>query len=342
MATIMPFGWALQNRKIFINPLSTKECGGMHKARLLIGEGNFSYALALIKKHDERAKHSLENSLGRAITATELDIRIHCKMCEFLKESYDCSYQHYLGESYEVIPIYQPGELPQEIYTCDQCTPIIEERENNIKELLRRKVTILFGIDATKIHEEFKDRHFTRIHWNCPHDGNKYQEQTLPELVANFFISCSKIQKEKDRIHVTLAQPLGRKVGGWKILGGREYYQGYVYNIVQAAFQVGYTLIKKNRFNNRYRSYKHMQTRDSGSLDKKMNEFVFQKVSDKQRFQAHMAFVMTREPMAFVMKLQEFSPKVFFVQNDIFHGQNRMYLSCESDNDSSDYEEDLD
>lgn len=37
-------------------------CSGKHRLRLLIGEGNFSFALALIHKHDTKNTHNAQHS----------------------------------------------------------------------------------------------------------------------------------------------------------------------------------------------------------------------------------------------------------------------------------------
>ncbi|HVX00251.1 MAG TPA: Rossmann-like fold-containing protein, partial [Candidatus Babeliaceae bacterium] len=50
-------------------PSSSIACSRKHKSRLILGEGNFTYVEALLKKH--KAKHP---NLGEAITATEYDL----------------------------------------------------------------------------------------------------------------------------------------------------------------------------------------------------------------------------------------------------------------------------
>jgi len=53
-------------------------CSGIHKQRLFVGEGNFSYTEAIINKHDAIHKHPPEASLAHAITASDLTQKNSC------------------------------------------------------------------------------------------------------------------------------------------------------------------------------------------------------------------------------------------------------------------------
>ena len=303
------------NEQAFSDNHLTKKCSGRHKTRLLIGEGNFSYAWALINKHDSKAKHSFETSLGHAVIATELQEKISCVVCERLHFSLS------LNENSE--------NSEQQDLPCDECAKAMEERTERIKELRERGVKILFGIDGTNIHETFKGERISRIHWNCPHDGSNFHNQTLPPIIKKFFVSCAKIQQLNDRVHMALVE--------------QPFYQGYVYNIFPAVLQAGYVLIKKRRFDvSRYKEYKHMRTkRSSAGVDKKMYEFIFQKVDinlrqickETKNKNGKVCFKKLNE------KLVGFSPKKYTIEETEFYQKAKTYFSCKSDSDSSDCEE---
>lgn len=150
--------------------------------------------------------------------------------------------------------------------------PIQSEREAILEH---HHVTVEFGFDGTKIHENplTRGKIFERIHWNCPHDGSSYKAQTLPAIIKEFFSSAKQVQLDGHRIHITLAQP----IEGWD---KSSFYQGVVYNICDAAQSNAYTLYAKRPFgNDRYPGYSHEQTnRPTSALGaSRLREFVFMK-----------------------------------------------------------------
>jgi Domain of unknown function (DUF2431) len=299
---------------------TSQSCSGNHKTRLLIGEGNFSFALNLINKHDIKAGHTVEKSLGRSIIATELK-KNHCSDCDTLKMLADLKIS-----STETDKSKQP-------IRCDKCT-LTEER---ISALIAKGAVVKLGVDGTKIHEveEFQHRTFSRIHWNCPHDGSNFHDQTLPGIVESFFQSCAKVQKCEDRVHITLAQPAGKKA----------FYQGYIYNIARATSLAGYKILKKRKFDSsRYPEYQHVQTIKNGKAlvtDQGMREFVFQKVDTESFENASNASRNAKKRIPIIIltkKVTGYSEKKCTVQRQSFYRSPRTVFDCSSDEDSSDYE----
>lgn len=233
-------------------------CSGIHKKRLFIGEAEFKGVLSLLNKHKD--KHP---NLGKSIIATEL--------ATFGRKSNYCSkckHAYKMLSKEEKITIalknlfLEGTDQQEQIFCSDRC-----ERIQKLKDL---GVTVILGFDGTKIHKCIK-KTIPRIHWNCPHDRSNYKDQTLPILLKKFFASASKVQAKKDRIYVTLAQPTTP-------FDKRDFYQGVVYNIREAATSVGYQLYAKRPFSsNRYPGYQHEQTGGGGAAPSasELREFVF-------------------------------------------------------------------
>ncbi|WP_075883930.1 class I SAM-dependent methyltransferase [Candidatus Protochlamydia sp. W-9] len=293
-------------------------CSGNHKKRLLIGEGNFSFALALINKHDKKNIHSPEKSLAHSITATELNDKIHCSDCKSVRIFSDET---------------------EETYTCENCKITLER----IEELKNKGVRVELGINGTKIHEieEFKNTRFRRIHWNCPHDGKSYKNQTLPPIIQKFFKSCAKVQKTGDRVHITLAQPTEKA----------RFYQVCIYDITYAASSASYVILKKRKFDKeRYPEYEHVMTGTNETAivtEQGLREFVFKKVS-QESFREAIKQVKVKYKKNYSDKFTEQlivmnSEKQCQVASaDFFIGNKevcRDYFCCSTDEDSSDYDD---
>ncbi|MBS0615869.1 MAG: DUF2431 domain-containing protein [Verrucomicrobia bacterium] len=308
---------------------ATFTCSGAHKSRLFIGDGNFSYTEAFIQKHDTKVGHNQQNSLAHSITSTELVAKIHCTMCDLFSDLEDLNISS-TDKSSE--------KNPKPSSSCNDCSEIIKR----IEDLKKMGVTVVLGVDATTISndERFKTLKFSRIHWNCPHDGSEFKAQTLPPIIEKFFLECSKIQDPKGRIHMTLAQPNGKK----------SFYQGYVYDITRGARKAGYTLIKKRKFEmTRYPGYQHTQTKcksKASVTDEGLREFVFEK-ADPNTFQkiSETATEKTKEGKLVVKikdrleGLTKLSEKKCVINSDSFYDQHRFYYLCSSDEDSSDCDE---
>ncbi|MGK5594149.1 MAG: Rossmann-like fold-containing protein [Parachlamydiaceae bacterium] len=305
-------------------------CSGNHKMRLFIGEGNFTYTEAFIEKHNRKYQHGNDSKpLANSIIATELASRIHC--------SASCKIVVAMQPS-------QPGSsgsrlTPAETRTCPDCINI----KKRIDTLEGKGVTIILKVNATSLstHEAFKGKKIPRIHWNCPHNGSNYNDQTLPEIISNFFKQCEEMQDSRHRVHITLAQPDGKKA----------FYQGYVYDITKAAREAGYSLMKKRKFGqNRYPGYQHTQTksREKATItDQGMREFVFEKVDREQFEKVREEAKDIKKPERVLTKklltgLQERSKKKCTIEIGSYNHKNtsqwasRYHYECSTDDDSSD------
>ncbi len=306
-------------------------CSGMHKRRLLIGEGNFSFAWALIHKHDRKFGHSLGQSLAGSIIATDLNTEIYC---------FDCSLSTLFADMNFSMMGCDQMSLQNH---CTECL-ITSHRIDKIRE---KGAIVSLGIDGKKLHEIEEFRGIERIHWNCPHDRSDFRNQTLPPIIADFFKSCAKVQDSGSRVHITLVQPIEHF----------DFYQGYIYDIVKAASLAGYVLLKKRLFNeDRYPGYEHVITgtnRPAPVTRKGMREFVFKK-TDQETFAEASKFVLKQygetslTPLSgehLIGKLaqqlidHEVPRKCCEILTKEFQGQYRNYFLCSSDEDSSDCDE---
>ncbi len=304
-----------------LKTVSLNQCSGQHKPRLLIGEGNFSFALALINKHDSLTSHNPDKSLAHSIVATELKEEIHCSDCDLMD----------LFSDLEVSPT--QNDAPEKPELCNKCI----ETTLRIDELEKKGVKVKLGIDGRKLHkiEEFKQKKFKRIHWNCPHDGEDIKNQTLPPIILAFFKSCRKMQEPNDRVHITLAQPPGKK----------GFYQGYVYGIAHAATLSGYVLVKKRKFDqDRYPGYEHVMTgtnKTATVTEEGSREFVFKKI-DRESFKNARKAVEKKfkklllKPL--IKQMMQFSENKFSCIYKASYQTPGHYFVCSSDEDSSDYE----
>ena len=294
----------------------------------MIGEGNFSFALALINKHDNKASHSSENSLAHSIIATELKKEIRCE---------ECTLQQFQGMTIESLLSGLNNEPRPEI-KCEKCS-LTDAR---IISLHEKGALVVLGVDGTQIKEthQLQGKMFQRIHWNIPHDGGSVTNMTMPPVIMKFFASCSKVQNTGDRIHVTIPCPLS-----WQKL----FYQGYLYDLVRAASTSGYQIIKKRKFElTRYPGYSHVRTNLNKSADvvsEGAREFVFQKMDPIQFREVCSKFRdSTVDLKTFATELTKLSPKTCVIVVKEFWKQSpdkavtTCCFECSSDEDSSDYE----
>ncbi|MBN1684118.1 MAG: DUF2431 domain-containing protein [Gammaproteobacteria bacterium] len=237
------------------------------RTRLFIGEADFSFSQAFIKKHPE---------LSRSVIATEL-------------------------RSKESLRIDYP-----------------ETFETHRKYLKKQGVKILYEIDGTKLHENerWSGQRISRIHFNFPHDGSPFKARTLPLLIKRFFRSASMLQGLEDRIYIALPQPptTGK--------GNRYFYQGYVYDIYDAAAKSGYRCIKKRKFQSgeekRYPGYFHRKTKKESSAEivEESREYIFEKTG-----------------LSYRQISGSFPPKPF----KVYGRQTKCLTEIETDPESSDY-----
>jgi hypothetical protein len=187
--------------------------------------------------------------------------------------------------------------------------------EKRLQKLIGLGAHLYTNVDARKIEKLFKGKRFKRIHWNIPHDGSDFKAQTLPPIISDFFQSCAKVQKDGDRVHISLPQPRKKR-------GGYDFYQGYIYNLVKASEDAGYKLIRKRKFNaERYPGYEHTRTNAAGSsapvVDEFAREFVFRKIENQE--------------------LQDGPQKNYEIKSETYYNQRRRYFECSTDDDSSGY-----
>lgn len=219
-------------------------CSGQHHSRLILGEASFKYTDALITKHQYR-----HPNLANSIVSSELQT--------FDRSSESCSNCDSMRTDLSDTTLF--------------CSHLCER----IQKLQDQGVTIILGLDATKIHESqhpaIQGRRFSRIHWNCPHNRSNFFAQTLPKLISDFMASASCMQFPGDRIHITLVQPPGMEF----------FYQGVIYNIRAAATANYYSLYAKRPFGSqRYPGYEHEMTGLNQQAESAafLREFVFVKL----------------------------------------------------------------
>ncbi len=214
----------------------------------------------------------------------------------------------------------------------------LQSHQATINYLRKKGVEIsIASVDATKIDQIFKERHFERIHWNCPFIGNQHeQRRQLREVVLpQFFKSASCLQKPLDRIHVTLRQQQDYYA---KRRVPFRYENQANHGIVKAATGAGYRLIKKRHFDTR---------RYPGYIDEafvcEKREFVFEKVEpilfeEMIRLSKRAHSYVDHDQLSLAKRLRDSGKKAYEVK--VIGGCffNNFYYECKTDDESSDYE----
>lgn len=129
-------------------------------------------------------------------------------------------------------------------------------------------------VDATKIHEKYKGRKFSRIHFNFPHDGKKYDGKSLPKIISEFFESAAQLQDIGDCIYMAIPQHNSEAYN--------QFRQGYYYKLYGACTGAGYECYEKRFFGKgRYSGYQHRQTNanQSAPVAEESREYVFKKIA---------------------------------------------------------------
>ncbi|KAM9968881.1 hypothetical protein ACTFIW_000284 [Dictyostelium discoideum] len=233
-----------------------------HHKILFVGEGNFSLSTSLLKKHNQKF-HTNDNQFLK-ITASDLYV------CETVfNEFKDC--EAVLKETgVQTYICKQKSCGITEDKKCENCLLTIE----NINFLINSQCKVIFGLDARKIHES--NEKYSKIYWSMPHDRTEFSTPSLPNLISNFCLSCSEVQKMGDKVHLIISQNSKHKINTYHT----EFQQGKVYNIIESPFIAGYTLEKRLYFDDqRYDGYIHQQTEGTDQVEngKHRMEFVFKK-----------------------------------------------------------------
>jgi hypothetical protein len=199
------------------------------------------------------------------------------------------------------------------------------ETMKRVSFLIQKGVKVFFGIDGQDLHNSFKGKKFPRIHWNCPF-GDRYSQPkaVFMKVIPNFFISCSKLQVEGDRIHITLMQEeCGESWKNWKERQEEN-------PIVLGSARAGYCLIRKRVFNStRYPGYVHTKTNSPKEHPNngKKREFVFEKTG-----------IIPPLNVEGVQALQNPQQKKYEIKTDKKEDPKLgdYYFECSTDEDSSD------
>lgn len=200
--------------------------------------------------------------------------------------------------------------------------PIDDDTLSRVQSLHERGVQISFGVDGTRIHEQFADRHFQRIHWNHPFGATPNKREEFEWVIPAFFKASNQIQDIGDRVHVTLDQKLN-------ISRQKEN------PIVLGATEAGYRLIKKRNFGiTRYPGYQHNKTGTAESFltGDDSREFVFEKTGS-------IPTDGTLQERALALK--DLEKKEYRIETWQGTDTEIPYFSCSTDADSSDYETQL-
>lgn len=234
---------------------TTKPTLKAYKQRLFVGEADFSFANAYLKKKLAQNK----THIGHAITATEY----------MSEEKALAAFGNKINERIDAL------------------------KSNDVTVRFQIDATQLHEQFPNKrfhrIHFNFPH------HGGDFNDKNQDGERILPNMLRNFFSSAKFIQRQEDRVHVALPKIVkpktlaaGKQIS---ISDYQEFYDAYNYSIFEAAALSGYKPIFKHWFCGkradgridieRYPEYKHSETGRAQSADiaKNGREWVFEKTN---------------------------------------------------------------
>ena len=187
---------------------------------LIVGDGDFSYSLALTRKL--RAKKGTRY----IIQATEL----------------------------------RSAETLRQIY---------QKFNSNCETLCSLGVSLVFGIDATKLHQHYKNQYFDEIHFNGPHvahGAKEYEKAEVQQLVTKFCASAKQCQQVSGKLFIGIPDPVDRE--------HRYSRQSGTYNIYPATLSQGYKYTFKRQLPEEYH-HKITYADRSTPVAEQMRQFEF-------------------------------------------------------------------
>ncbi|GAB5412209.1 MAG: hypothetical protein ChlgKO_13230 [Chlamydiales bacterium] len=143
---------------------------------LIVGDGDFTFSEALVKKHPETAEHIVATELLHPVdVASEKNAKFKNESRQVRNLSLDTE-RHSLKE--------------------------VEERVAYLKSC---GVEVRFGVDAKRLDREIPKRRFQRIRWNFP-VAAKGEEMEFFTTLPRFFRAAARMQKPGDKILIGLDQ----------------------------------------------------------------------------------------------------------------------------------------
>jgi Domain of unknown function (DUF2431) len=282
-----------------------------YKKKLIIGEADFSFTTALIKKQLEKGLDGFQSCL----VATEYNSETELE--KTYKETFPENKKFLDEHQVKLCFGFDGTNIKDSI-----------ENDEKLKEFF------------TNPNDKSKTR-VKRIHFNFPHttgvDGKAVKTgkpEDVQKLVGSFFESANQVQLPKDRVYMALPKKDPEKEKA-------EPFLVYLYNVFKLAKNSGYKVYKKRLFNdesdakkNRYKGYKHVKNVNAksggdGGAGIKGREYIFEKIDT------------TKENIdSFYNKCTYEDKNKNFKEYYYPKNQNGEAEDPKTDNDSSSYEED--
>jgi len=220
---------------------------------LFLGEGNFSYTLAVLRKH---------NTFDSEVANSSINGNHRDRKYLNLAKSIVCT------DNTEVSDLENFNILNNEFKFLLTCVDVDysafpPSQNDSLANLIAKKLNsklnsynldfnslIVIGVDAMFLDKIFPLYRFQRIHFNFPMAFSSWGQQRY--LIEGFFRSASQIQKKNERIYLVAPKDFQ----GWPNLGGpsteriRLNNEKWLKKVLKAAYENYYVLIKKRHFYN--------------------------------------------------------------------------------------------